>query len=64
MYLYFKTSFSKKGQWQYIDADFASVLFTVLPVANTIFSLLELFNNGKEKDETNDNFNNFFNVKK
>ena len=62
MYTYFKNSFSKGGQWSNQDADFMCVVFTFMPIANTVFMLIEIGNDGT--DNPNTRFNRLFNVKK
>ena len=61
-YKYFQQSYSKGGQWDYLHATVGDVVFCIIPVANTIVTLILLAENLNKKKQRN--LDDFFKVKK
>lgn len=63
MYQWVKTSYSKGGRWEHSNPDNGDLVWTFVPIANTIAATIGwAFYPPKKK--TPNNYNGFFNIKK
>jgi hypothetical protein len=57
----------KDGRWSNLDVDFGAILFTFIPIANTIVAIITLFESpyrNSKKSNMGSRYNSIFKVKK